>query len=60
MDSTSTTVIYDELVAEKGDVLNDVRTTAETIRHELESVLSRIAHSGRASWFGKPGSPPRT
>jgi hypothetical protein len=52
MDAQSPTAIYDQLVAERGDVPAQVRDAAEEIRRDLEHDLEAFAKTGHGdAWF---------
>lgn len=47
MDRQSPTGIYDQLIAERGDVPADVRATAERLRRDLARDLEALANAGQ-------------
>ncbi|SFF77745.1 hypothetical protein SAMN05216251_12869 [Actinacidiphila alni] len=52
MDADSTTSIYDQLIAERGDVPAAVRKAAETIQRELDRDLEAFSRTAPADgWF---------
>jgi hypothetical protein len=52
MSTQSPTAIYDQLVAERGDVPAQVRDAAEEIRRDLEHDLEAFAKTGHGdAWF---------
>ncbi|MFD7919343.1 hypothetical protein ACFV3R_08980 [Streptomyces sp. NPDC059740] len=51
-DAPSHPPIYDSLVQEHGDVLNETRRVAEQIRHEVDEVLNGQSRRGEGPQEG--------